>query len=104
MNASRPPDRLAGNATCRNCGGEAARPAAGVNPPGWYGVTVALPWKEGRRGYAWIGLFCTAACLAAYGPQMQRREELERQTYEAAPAVMPAVNPSGYGHGGRTRP
>lgn len=95
MSAPRPPARLAGRAICRNCGGHAPRQGPAVNPPGWYGVTVALPWREGRRGYAWVGLFCKAACLIAYGPDLQAAEELERQTYDAAPAVQPAVPVSG---------
>lgn len=101
---SRPHAEQPGLATCRGCGGQAPRQSPGVNPAGWYGITVALPWGGGGRGYAWIGLFCTAACLIGYGPDIQAGEELNRQTYDAAPAVMPAVNPSGYGHGGRTRP
>lgn len=90
-------------ASCRGCGGTAARRKEGGFPVGWYGLTVAVPhwYADGAEAepYVWVGVFCGAACLIAYGPQIARMEELARQVYETTAPVPAALagtgNPAG---------
>ena len=76
--------------TCRYCDGTAPRPGDGL-PAGWIGVTVAVPeWYHGDgsgRRHIWLGLFCCVALLLAHGPEMERQEDLARQSYDP---VVPA--------------
>ena len=81
-------------ATCANCKGTAPRRGGSGFPVGWYGLTVAVPgWftNDGQESpYQWVGQFCGAACLIAYGPEIVRMENLARQGYDAV-VPRPAV-------------
>jgi len=100
------PDAAAAGKTvsCRHCHGTASRAANGGPPPGWYSLTVTVP--EGYRNdrdsktYLWVGLFCSAACLTAHGPDLARQEALAREGYAPVipePAPAPALR-SGTGN------
>lgn len=69
---------------CQQCRGWTKNPDHGL-PHGWYQVTVGVPdhMESVRgRGYAWVGLFCSAACMATYAPEMKRMEKLAQEAYE----------------------
>jgi hypothetical protein len=71
--------------TCKGCNGWAPRNRKGGNPPGWYGLTAAVPEEISTypgRGYVWVGSFCCVACLAAAIPDLERQEELAHLAYE----------------------
>lgn len=69
---------------CRQCRGTISLAEARL-PYGWYQVTVGVPdYMESiqGRGYLWIGMYCSAACLAANASYIQSQETLARQAYE----------------------
>jgi hypothetical protein len=71
--------------TCKGCGGVAECGPSGGAPTGWYGLTVAVPAEISTgsgRGYIWVGMFCSVACLASATPQLERQEQLAHQAYE----------------------
>ena len=73
------------NVFCRTCRGTLTYSEFRL-PHGWYQVTVGVPdFMESTpgRGYLWIGVFCSASCLSAGLPEIQKQEELARQVYEA---------------------
>ena len=72
------------HATCKGCGGAAARTADGRPPAGWYGLTVTVPSElDGRgRGYVWVGMFCSVRCLAATVPDLEQAEQLAHEMYQ----------------------
>jgi len=62
--------------------------------------TVTIPWRDvpsaerqvwsriaGDARDIWLGLFCCVAHLLAHGPEMERQEDLARQSYDP---VVPA--------------
>ncbi len=69
--------------TCKHCGGWAPRHRDGRNPAGWYTLSVAIsPELTTReRGYAWVGAWCSIACLAAAVPDLQQQEQLAHLAY-----------------------
>lgn len=70
---------------CRRCQGRLTLDDFRL-PHGWYQLTVGVPeYMESTpgRGYLWIGMFCSAACLAAGMSEIRQQEELARQAYEA---------------------
>lgn len=83
---------------CRNCGGTAPKPGrlpAGdpvPQPAGWYNLTVSVPYPTGTgKHYIWVGLFCSAACLIAYGAELEQQEAVARLWYEAVVPEPPAA-------------
>ena len=70
--------------TCKGCGGWAPRDRERRNPPGWYGLTVAIPPGLDTRGrdYAWVGSFCSVRCLSAAVPDLEQQEQLAHLAYE----------------------
>ena len=96
MSVTQDPDE---RATCRNCGGTAPRRPQRGSPVGWYGLTVSVPgWYAGdgrKEPYVWIGQFCCAACLIAYGPEITRMEDLHRLAYDPVVPDLPDRNPAG---------
>jgi hypothetical protein len=72
---------------CQSCerAVEIPLPVSGGHPFGWYHVSVAVPaWFNARTGkpYKWVGLFCSANCLADGVPGMRAEEELMANAYE----------------------
>lgn len=73
-------------AWCRICLGRVANLDVGT-PHGWYQVTVGVPeFMESvkGRGYLWVGMYCSSACLAAGVPDIIKQEEMARQVYDPA--------------------
>jgi hypothetical protein len=73
--------------SCRYCKKQAQTPSPNAegHPYGWFYLTVNVPpWFNSATGkhYRAIGLFCSAACLAATLPEITRDEELHRNAYE----------------------
>jgi hypothetical protein len=73
--------------SCRQCKktAEVPVPQADGHPYGWFYLTVMVPpWFNSATGKAYraVGLFCSAECLAAAMPDIQRDEELHRNAYE----------------------
>ena len=68
---------------CAECEGTA--PKNGDHPPdGWYSVFVSVPVAIRPRRKVWVGLFCSASCLAAHGPVIAAAEATA--TYDRVPA------------------
>jgi len=75
---SQPSDRR--TVTCRGCGGTTEE-----NPPlGWYSLSVRVPDWMGRNGkpYVYVGVWCSAACLLASGPELVEQEGLAHEVYQ----------------------
>lgn len=70
---------------CHYCRGECEvpQPTEG-RPRGWYVLSVNVPPEMGKKGqpFLWVGLWCSAACLAADMPWLEDREPLARLAYE----------------------
>ncbi len=83
LTQDRPGEPRRGVTRCRGCGGWAASGAGGRSPAGWYGLTVAVPPElDQRRGYIWVGQFCSVGCLASSVPDLRAQEELAHEAYE----------------------
>jgi hypothetical protein len=72
---------------CRSCGRTRLIPKADAqgHPYGWFYLTVHVPpwFNHGTaRPYRAVGLFCSAACLAAGLPSIEADEELLKGAYE----------------------
>lgn len=72
---------------CRSCRRKKEVPAADAegHPYGWFYLTVYVPpWfnSDSRRAYRPVGLFCSAACLAAGMPAVAESERLMEGAYE----------------------
>jgi hypothetical protein len=55
-------------------------------PYGWYLLSVQVPeWfnSGSERNYRWVGMFCSAACLAAYQPELDKQAALLSTVYQA---------------------
>jgi len=50
-------------------------------------VSVNVPPEFHPRGFKWVGVFCSADCLIAYGPEIQRMERLAGEVFEREPAL-----------------
>lgn len=84
LDAALPPER--DTLFCRGCKGTTPRVDTGI-PIGWYALTVSVPRDINRKGYIWVGMFCSAACLGAWQPEIAEAEALARQAYDAAPVT-----------------
>jgi len=76
---------------CRHCKRTVEIPAQDAqgdqsgHPYGWFYLTVHVPpWfnQDSRRAYRPVGTFCSADCLAAGMPEIQRQERLMEGAYE----------------------
>lgn len=71
---------------CRQCRRRAGVPSPGQGHPyGWFCLIVHVPpWLNAGSGkpYRSVGLFCSAACLAAAMPAITTEEELHASAYE----------------------
>jgi hypothetical protein len=69
--------------TCRQCNGHSHTKQA----IGWYALSVSVPPEIHPDGFKWVGLFCSADCLAAYMPEIQRMAGLADTVFEREPAL-----------------
>ncbi len=66
-------------AVCRRC----RRTGPKFPPPqGWYSVSVNVPKTIDKRGYVWVGLFCSLSCLAFHMPTMKMQDDMTQDLYE----------------------
>lgn len=66
--------------TCKGCG---RRPHRETDTPlGWYNLTVTTPRDVGKRGYVWLGVFCSLKCLALHIPELRRQNMITEDLYE----------------------
>jgi hypothetical protein len=72
-----------GGKICRRCGGR----SQSEQPLGWYALSAGVPPEIDPNGFKWVGLFCTADCLGAYMPEIQRMADLAEQVFEREPAA-----------------
>jgi hypothetical protein len=70
---------------CHHCHGRSEGEDGTGRPWGWYALTVNVPREMGKKGqpFMWVGLWCSAACLAADMPELEDQERLARLAYEA---------------------
>jgi hypothetical protein len=68
---------------CQGCG-EVEQQQGDGRPWGWYTLSVNVPAWMGKAGkpYLWVGMWCSAACLAADMPTLIGQEQLARLAYE----------------------
>lgn len=71
---------------CKSCERtvEVPQPREG-RPFGWYNLSVSVPqWfnADTPRAYRWVGVYCSAACLAAGIPAIMQDEELMAHAYD----------------------
>jgi hypothetical protein len=71
----RPRDR--NGVICRSCGMR-----GDDHPEGWYQVSVNDSAAPSGRGYRYLGLFCSIACLTNHLPEMSRTEQAIQQRQE----------------------
>lgn len=57
---------------CRSCG---LRCLGSEIPQGWYFLSVGDKMAKTGRGYRYLGLFCSIACLANHMPDMAKIEQ-----------------------------
>ena len=72
--------------TCRTCERTVVIPEpADGHPYGWFALTAHLPIHlnaQSKRGYRWIGMFCSVRCLMAHEAELLSQQELMRGVYE----------------------
>jgi hypothetical protein len=61
--------------TCRSCQQKLGGIYNGEQPDGWYTLSVSDLNAPNGRGYRYLGLFCSVACLANHMPEMARVEQ-----------------------------
>jgi hypothetical protein len=82
-----------GTRTCKGCGGKAAAADGSQHPAGWLGLSAFTPKHIGTgngKGYVWVGLYCSVACLARDLMNLRYQEELAHEAFEPVRAVIPA--------------
>lgn len=74
---------------CKTCGRGVEIPAEGDeqtgHPYGWFYLSVNVPaWfnSDSRRAYRPVGMYCSANCLAAGMPEVERQEALMDGAYD----------------------
>ena len=81
-----------GTRTCKGCGGKADAADGSQHPAGWLGLTAFTPKHIGTgsgKGYVWVGLYCSVACLARDLMNLRYQEELAQQAFEPVRAGPP---------------
>jgi hypothetical protein len=78
--------------TCRGCLGKAVR-RDGESPAGWYQLSVSVPEWIDHKGYVWVGIFCSVACLALAVPKLEHLERLAHEAYDPVPPEHPVSAP-----------
>jgi len=65
---------------CRTCGRvDIDAHSKGAFPQGWYFVSVVDEMSSTRKGYRYLGLFCSVKCLDRHLPHMANIENQIRQ-------------------------